>query len=79
MGLLTGIILWGFALIWFVVAVIMIIMAFPFAFNMGWWGFIFPIGKLQRYLCCAVDILTLTRHFYASHYFNWRGIRIPVL
>lgn len=47
MGLLTGIILWGFSLVWFVVAVIMIATAWPFPFNMGWWGFIFPVGALR--------------------------------
>jgi tellurite resistance protein TehA-like permease len=44
-GLLLGIILWGFAIIWFVVAVIMISTARSFPFNMGWWGFIFPVGE----------------------------------
>jgi len=43
-GLMVGIILWAFALVWFVVAVIMIATAYPFSFNMGWWGFIFPVG-----------------------------------
>jgi tellurite resistance protein TehA-like permease len=44
-GLVVGMLLWGFALIWFVIAIVMIAMAYPFPFNMGWWGFIFPIGK----------------------------------
>jgi tellurite resistance protein TehA-like permease len=44
-SLMVGILLWGFALVWFVVAIIMIATAYPFPFNMGWWGFIFPIGK----------------------------------
>jgi tellurite resistance protein TehA-like permease len=48
-GLLLGIILWGFALVWFVVAIIMIATARSFPFNMGWWGFIFPVGKLRCY------------------------------
>ncbi|KAF2740104.1 hypothetical protein EJ04DRAFT_232957 [Polyplosphaeria fusca] len=43
-GLAVGIILWGFALVWFIVAIIMIATAFPFPFNMGWWGFVFPVG-----------------------------------
>lgn len=46
-GLIVGIILWGFSLIWFVVAVIMIVTTYPFPFNMGWWGFIFPVGRLN--------------------------------
>jgi tellurite resistance protein TehA-like permease len=43
-GLIVGILLWGFALVWFIVAIIMIATAYPFPFNMGWWGFIFPVG-----------------------------------
>ncbi|ORY16795.1 voltage-dependent anion channel [Clohesyomyces aquaticus] len=43
-SLVVGIILWGFALVWFIVAIIMIVTAFPFPFNMGWWGFVFPVG-----------------------------------
>ncbi|PVH97866.1 putative MFS transporter [Periconia macrospinosa] len=43
-GLLVGLVMWGFALIWFIVAIIMIAMAYPFPFNMGWWGFVFPVG-----------------------------------
>ena len=49
-GLLVGIILWGFALVWFVIAILMIIMAAKFPFNMGWWGFIFPVGELVAML-----------------------------
>lgn len=44
-GFGVGLILWGFALVWFVVAVIMITTAGSFPFNMGWWGFIFPAGE----------------------------------
>jgi tellurite resistance protein TehA-like permease len=44
-GLLLGIILWGFAVLWFVIAIIMIGTAPSFPFNMGWWGFIFPVGE----------------------------------
>lgn len=44
-GFLVGLILWGFAIVWFVVAMMMIALAGGFPFNMGWWGFIFPIGQ----------------------------------
>ena len=44
-GLIVGLILWGFAIVWFVVAVIMIAISGGFPFNMGWWGFIFPVGQ----------------------------------
>ena len=47
-GLVVGIIMWGFAVVWFIVAVVMIITAFPFPFNMGWWGFVFPPGESER-------------------------------
>ena len=47
-GFLVGLIMWGFAVIWFVIAVIMIAQTKRFPFNMGWWGFIFPIGV---YIC----------------------------
>lgn len=43
-GMLAGLILWGFAIVWFVVAVAMIALSGGFPFNMGWWGFIFPVG-----------------------------------
>ncbi|KAH8721588.1 sulfite efflux pump SSU1 [Phaeosphaeriaceae sp. PMI808] len=43
-GLMVGILIWAFAVVWFIVAVIMIATAYPFPFNMGWWGFIFPVG-----------------------------------
>jgi tellurite resistance protein TehA-like permease len=45
LGLAVGIVMWGFALVWFIVAIIMIATAAPFPFNMGWWGFVFPVGK----------------------------------
>lgn len=46
-GLLVGLLLWGFALVWFTIAIVMIATTYPFPFNMGWWGFVFPIGKFS--------------------------------
>jgi tellurite resistance protein TehA-like permease len=46
-GLILGLVLWSFALLWFFIAVMMMAIASSFPFNMGWWGFIFPVGKLQ--------------------------------
>jgi C4-dicarboxylate transporter/malic acid transport protein len=43
-GFFVGIILWGFAIVWFIVAIVMIATSGGFPFNMGWWGFIFPVG-----------------------------------
>jgi tellurite resistance protein TehA-like permease len=50
-GFLTGLILWGFSVVWFVVAVVMIAMSGGFPFNMGWWGFIFPVGMSISPIC----------------------------
>ena len=44
-GFLIALILWGFAIVWFFVAVVMIATSGGFPFNMGWWGFIFPVGQ----------------------------------
>jgi tellurite resistance protein TehA-like permease len=43
MGWLIATIMWGFALIWMFFAV-MSIRRQKFPFNMGWWGFTFPLG-----------------------------------
>lgn len=42
-GFLAGLILWGFGLIWFFFALASISRS-KFPFNMGWWGFTFPLG-----------------------------------
>ena len=44
-GFVVALILWGFAIVWFVVATLMIALAWGFPFNMGWWGFVFPVGQ----------------------------------
>lgn len=49
-GVLLGLILWGFAIVWFVVSVMMIAVSGGFPFNMGWWGFIFPVGTAPETL-----------------------------
>ncbi|KPI46073.1 Sulfite efflux pump SSU1 [Cyphellophora attinorum] len=43
-SILLGLLFWGFALVWFVIAVMMLAVSGGFPFNMGWWGFIFPVG-----------------------------------
>lgn len=48
-GLMLGLLLWSFAVVWFIVAMIMIFTAYPFPFNMEWWGFIFPVGESKSY------------------------------
>ncbi|KAL3450829.1 voltage-dependent anion channel [Aspergillus insuetus] len=42
--LMLGLIIWGFGLTWLVFALASIYSAAPFPFNMGWWGFTFPLG-----------------------------------
>lgn len=44
MGFLIALIMWGFGLIWLGLALFTIHNARPFPFNMGWWGFTFPLG-----------------------------------
>ncbi|KXT03630.1 hypothetical protein AC579_1596 [Pseudocercospora musae] len=44
MGLFIALVLWGYGLIWFALALASIYKARPFPFNMGWWGFTFPLG-----------------------------------
>ena len=42
-GFLIALIMWGFALVWFFFALASISRS-KFPFNIGWWGFTFPIG-----------------------------------
>ncbi|KAH2345493.1 hypothetical protein KXV29_007963 [Aspergillus fumigatus] len=44
MGLFISLLMWSFGLIWLVFALATIYHASPFPFNMGWWGFTFPLG-----------------------------------
>lgn len=44
LGVFTGMIMWGFALVWVCFALISLATIRHFPFNMGWWGFTFPLG-----------------------------------
>ncbi|KAF2228643.1 sulfite transporter Ssu2 [Viridothelium virens] len=44
LGIFISLIMWGFGLIWFAFAIATIYQCRPFPFNMGWWGFTFPLG-----------------------------------
>lgn len=44
LGLLLSLLMWSFGLIWLVFALATIYYRSPFPFNMGWWGFTFPLG-----------------------------------
>jgi Voltage-dependent anion channel len=43
-GLFVGIIEWSFGLVWFFFAIAAIHRSGKLPFNMGWWGFTFPLG-----------------------------------
>ena len=43
LGWLTATIMWGFGLVWLFFAFASITRS-KFGFNMGWWGFTFPLG-----------------------------------
>ena len=42
-GVLVALIMWGFGLVWLFFALASVARS-KFPFNMGWWGFTFPIG-----------------------------------
>lgn len=44
LGVFISLLMWSFGLIWLVFAFATVLHKFPFPFNMGWWGFTFPLG-----------------------------------
>lgn len=44
LGVFAALVMWGTAVVWLAFAVISIITTKNFPFNMGWWGFTFPLG-----------------------------------
>ena len=44
LGVFLGLVMWGFALVWVSFALISLATTQNFPFNMGWWGFTFPLG-----------------------------------
>ena len=52
MGLFGALVLWGFGLVWLAFALLTIFTMRKFPFNMGWWGFTFPLGVFTS--CTAV-------------------------
>ncbi|BDD64377.1 hypothetical protein MAP00_009202 [Monascus purpureus] len=44
MGVLISLLMWSFGLIWLILALGTVSHCTPFPFNMGWWGFTFPLG-----------------------------------
>lgn len=57
LGIFTALIMWGFGLTWLIFALATIYTSRPFPFNMGWWGFTFPLGVF------AVSTLTFGTEF----------------
>lgn len=53
LGFLIGLIMWGFGLVWLGFAIATITRSKRFPFNMGWWGFTFPLGV---YTVCTTTL-----------------------
>ncbi|KAK0867546.1 Plasma membrane sulfite pump involved in sulfite metabolism [Friedmanniomyces endolithicus] len=53
LGFFVALIMWAWGLIWFAFALAAIYQSRPFPFNMGWWGFTFPLGV---YACSTILI-----------------------
>ncbi|PCH00005.1 C4-dicarboxylate transporter/malic acid transport protein [Penicillium occitanis (nom. inval.)] len=51
LGFLTALILWGFGLSWLFFALTSIAYTRKFPFNIGWWGFTFPLGVFAMSTC----------------------------
>ena len=64
-GFLVALIVWGFGLVWFFFALASISQS-KFPFNMGWWGFTFPVGVF------AVSTTTLGKEM-PSKFFDILG------
>ncbi|KAK3698211.1 Plasma membrane sulfite pump involved in sulfite metabolism [Vermiconidia calcicola] len=43
-GFYVALIMWAWGMVWFALALASIYKAWPLPFNMGWWGFTFPLG-----------------------------------
>jgi tellurite resistance protein TehA-like permease len=50
-GFLIGLTLWSFGLVWLFFALASIVKCKTFPFNIGWWGFTFPIGVFTASTC----------------------------
>lgn len=50
-GFLVALILWAFGLVWLFFALASILYSRKFPFNIGWWGFTFPLGVFATSTC----------------------------
>ena len=62
LGLISGVILWGVGLWWIVIAALITIRYFRsgIPFNLGWWGFTFPLGVYSLATLRLGSMLQLT-------------------
>ena len=51
LGFITALMLWAFGLVWLFFAIASILRCKYFPFNIGWWGFTFPIGVYATSTC----------------------------
>lgn len=51
LGFLVALILWAFGLVWLFFASASIARSKSFPFNIGWWGFTFPLGVFSASTC----------------------------
>ncbi|PWY78105.1 malate permease [Aspergillus sclerotioniger CBS 115572] len=51
MGFMVALILWSFGLVWLFFALASIARSKSFPFNIGWWGFTFPLGVYAMSTC----------------------------
>lgn len=73
-GVLYGVPVMGFALLWLALATAMVVGAFRrgMGFGMTWWGFTFPIGT------CVTGAAALARHTHL-HAFTWLAVGLYAL
>jgi tellurite resistance protein TehA-like permease len=62
-GVFLALVMWGFALVWLCFALTSIATMHKFPFNMGWWGFTFPLGVLAT--CTGMIAENLSSTFFA--------------
>jgi tellurite resistance protein TehA-like permease len=51
LGFISALVLWGFGLLWLFLALGAIVHTRKFPFNIGWWGFTFPLGVFAASTC----------------------------
>ncbi|POR38807.1 Sulfite efflux pump SSU1 [Tolypocladium paradoxum] len=62
LGVFLGLVMWGFALVWVAFALISLATTQSFPFNMGWWGFTFPLGVWAT--CTGMLAINLDSDFF---------------